>query len=72
MNYLEITENVDDTIILPPAPTYVCIEVVDQAEAEALLPQVVLDYFTGLQYKAVFHKHYHGPDVHQACEIIPL
>lgn len=71
--YLEVTELTEETpAISASEPTFVRIECASKADAESNLVEVITSYFAGLEYKAEFHAHYHGPDIRKPCELIPL
>lgn len=70
VNYLEVKEKVNPVGYITPA--FVCLEVTDMTDATNKLLQVVADYFAGLEYKAIFHEHYHGPNIKKPCIATPL
>jgi len=71
--YLEVVETIEqpDSPVCP-LPTFVRISVTDKADATNKLAEVVAEYFAGIEYTAVYHEHYHGPDVRKPCVIVPL
>jgi hypothetical protein len=52
--------------------TYVCLLVNDEVDASNKLTQVVNDYFQGMEYKSIYHVHFHGKQIFKPCETTPL
>ena len=63
-NYLEIEEQVITTVINLETPMYICIPVIDLAEATALAPKYIKKFTDKtLPYKVWFHSHTHNVEV---------